>query len=179
MTMKPSMLARLEQLAHRLTEIDELLMQPDAVSDQENYKKLNREHAELSPVVALYEDFRKVSLDVKTAEDMLDDPEMKEFARQEILDAEKKMAQLEAELQVLLLPRDPDDDKNIFLEIRAGTGGDESALFVGDLLRMYSRFAEKHRWKVEVVSASPSELGRVPGSDCPSGRPWRLFPTEV
>ena len=153
------MLARLEQLAHRLTEIDELLMQPDAVSDQENYKKLNREHAELSPVVALYEDFRKVSLDVKTAEDMLDDPEMKEFARQEILDAEKKMAQLEAELQVLLLPRDPDDDKNIFLEIRAGTGGDESALFVGDLLRMYSRFAEKHRWKVEVVSASPSELG--------------------
>ena len=157
--MKSSMLAKLEQLSDRLTEIDELLMQPDVASDQENYRKLNREHAELAPVVALYKDFSQVQQDVETAREMLADPEMKEFAQQEIGEAEEKMAKIEEELQIMLLPKDPDDGKNIYLEIRAGTGGDESALFAADLLRMYTRFAEKNRWKVEVVSASMSELG--------------------
>ena len=153
------MLAKLEQLSDRLTEIDELLMQPDVASDQENYRKLNREHAELAPVVALYKDFSQVQQDVETAREMLADPEMKEFAQQEIGEAEEKMAKIEEELQIMLLPKDPDDGKNIYLEIRAGTGGDESALFAADLLRMYICFAEKNRWKVEVVSASMSELG--------------------
>ena len=157
--MKSSMLAKLEQLSDRLTEIDELLMQPDVASDQENYRKLNREHAELAPVVALYKDFSQVQQDVETAREMLADPEMKEFAQQEIGEAEEKMAKIEEELQIMLLPKDPDDGKNIYLEIRAGTGGDESALFAADLLRMYTHFAEKNRWKVEVVSASMSELG--------------------
>ncbi|WAV90746.1 peptide chain release factor 1 [Oxalobacter aliiformigenes] len=157
--MKPSMLAKLEHLSERLAEIDELLMQPEVVSDQENYRRLNREHAELAPVVALYKDFSQVQQDVETAREMLSDPEMKEFAQQEINEAEEKLAGIENDLQVMLLPKDPNDGKNIFLEIRAGTGGDESALFAGDLLRMYTRFAEKNRWKVEVVSASMSELG--------------------
>ena len=153
------MLAKLEQLSDRLTEIDALLMQPDVASDQENYRKLNREHAELAPVVALYKDFSQVQQDVETAREMLTDPEMKEFAQQEIGEAEEKMSKIEEELQIMLLPKDPDDGKNIYLEIRAGTGGDESALFAADLLRMYTRYAEKNRWKVEVVSASMSELG--------------------
>lgn len=153
------MLAKLEQLANRLTEIDELLMQPDVASDQDNYRKLSKEHAELGPVVALYNDYVQVQADVDAAQEMLADPEMKEFAQEEISAAEGKMTAIEDDLQLMLLPKDPNDDKNIFLEIRAGTGGDESALFAADLLRMYSRFAEKNRWKVEIVSASESELG--------------------
>ena len=159
MTMKPSMLARLEQLANRLTEIDELLMQPDVASDQDNYRKLTKEHAELAPVVALYTGYSQVQDDIAAAQEMLADPEMKEFAQEEISVAEEKMIAIEDDLQLMLLPKDPNDDKNIFLEIRAGTGGDESALFAGDLLRMYTRFAEKNRWKAEIVSASESELG--------------------
>ena len=133
------MLAKLEHLSERLTEIDELLMQPEVVSDQENYRRLNREHAELAPVVALYKDFSQVQQDVETAREMLSDPEMKEFAQQEINEAEEKLAGIENDLQVMLLPKDPNDGKNIFLEIRAGTGGDESALFAGDLLRILER----------------------------------------
>lgn len=159
MTMKPSMLAKLEQLANRLTEIDELLMQPEVASDQDNYRKLTKEHAELGPVVALYNEYMQVCEDVDAAKEMLADPEMKDFAQEEISAAEGKMTAIEDDLQLMLLPKDPNDDKNIFLEIRAGTGGDESALFAADLLRMYTRFAEKNRWKTEIVSASESELG--------------------
>ncbi len=157
--MKSSLLSRLEHLSHRLNEINELLIQPNVVSDQEIYCKLNREHAELAPVVALYQDFIQIQQDIDVAKEMLSDPEMKAFAQQEIIDAEKKMSQIEDDLQIMLLPGDPNDGKNVFLEIRAGTGGDESALFAGDLLRMYMRFAEKNRWKAEMVSASMSELG--------------------
>ena len=110
--MKPSMLAKLEHLSDRLAEIDELLMQPEVVSDQENYRKLNREHAELAPVVALYRDFSRIQQDIDTAREMLADPEMKEFAQQEIDGAEKKMAGIEDELQLMLLP------KNAALSVR-------------------------------------------------------------
>jgi peptide chain release factor 1 len=157
--MKPSMLAKLDHLANRLTEVDELLMQPDAASNQESYRKLSREHAELSPLVARFREYRQADSDMSAAEEMLHDPEMKEFAQQEIYAARASMERVEQELQEMLLPKDPNDDKNIFLEIRAGTGGDESALFAADLLRMYTRFAERNRWQVELVSASPSELG--------------------
>jgi peptide chain release factor 1 len=153
------MLAKLEQLALHLRELDELLMQPDAASNQENYRRLTREHAEIAPVVALFDEYRKAQEDQAVAEEMLQDAEMKAFAQQEIEAAQEKMAQAEDALQVMLLPKDPNDDKNIFLEIRAGTGGDESAIFSGDLLRMYTRFAERNGWRAEIVSASPSELG--------------------
>ncbi|MGV3653230.1 MAG: peptide chain release factor 1 [Noviherbaspirillum sp.] len=157
--MKPSMLARLDQLANRLEEVNNLLMQEDATSDMDSYRKLTREHAELGPLVSLYEAYSQADRDVQTAQEMLADPDMKEFAQEEIDAAKARMTGLEDDLQKMLLPKDPNDERNIFLEIRAGTGGDESALFAGDLLRMYTRFAERHRWQVEMVSESSSELG--------------------
>ncbi|WP_038497531.1 peptide chain release factor 1 [Janthinobacterium agaricidamnosum] len=157
--MKPSMLAKLDQLANRLVELDELLMHQEATSNMDNYRKMTREHAELGPLVALYHSFQEAGNDIATAQDMLADPDMKDFAQEEIEAAKVTMARLERELQTMLLPKDANDERNIFLEIRAGTGGDESALFAGDLLRMYTRFAERNRWQVELVSASESDLG--------------------
>jgi peptide chain release factor 1 len=157
--MKPSMLAKLDQLANRLVELDELLMSQDATANMDNYRKLTREHAELSPLVALYRQYQGALGDIAAAQELLGDPEMKEFAQEEIDSAKERLAGLELELQKMLLPQDANDERNIFLEIRAGTGGDESALFAGDLLRMYTRFAERNRWQVEVVSESPSDLG--------------------
>ena len=153
------MLAKLDQLAHRLEEVGALLVQENATADMEQYRKLNREHAELSPLVALYQEYQQAGRDLAAAEEMLADPEMKEFAQEEINAARERMEDLQRQLRTMLLPRDPNDERNLFLEIRAGTGGDESALFAGDLLRMYSRYAERQRWQVEMVSESPSELG--------------------
>ncbi|APR97704.1 peptide chain release factor 1 [Pandoraea thiooxydans] len=153
------MQAKLDQLSARLTELNALLSQSDITDNLDNYRKLTREHAELSPVVEQYGLYRQASDDVLAAQDLAADPEMRAFAEEEIETARKRMAELEAELQKMLLPRDPNDDRNIFLEIRAGTGGDESALFAGDLLRMYSRYAERQRWQIEIVSSSPSDLG--------------------
>src|SRR5476649_309798 len=157
--MKPSMLSKLDQLAIRLVELDELLMSEGATANMDSYRKMTREHAELGPLVALYNTYRDAENDIATAQEMLSDPDMKDFAQEEIEAAKTRMAQLERELQTMLLPKDANDERNIFLEIRAGTGGDESALFAGDLLRMYTRFAERNRWQVEVVSASESDLG--------------------
>ena len=153
------MLGKLDQLANRLVELDELLMHPDATSNMDSYRKMTREHAELGPLVALYRSYQEAGNDIATAQDMLADPDMKDFAQEEIETAKATMAQLERELQTMLLPKDVNDERNIFLEIRAGTGGDESALFAGDLLRMYTRFAERNRWQVELVSSSDSDLG--------------------
>ena len=153
------MLSKLDQLANRLVELDELLMHPDVTSNLDNYRKMTREHAELGPLVALYHSYQEAERDIVTAQDMLADPDMKQFAQEEIEAAKASMERLELELQKMLLPKDANDERNIFLEIRAGTGGDESALFAGDLLRMYTRFAERNRWQVEVVSASESDLG--------------------
>jgi peptide chain release factor 1 len=157
--MKPSMLAKLDQLANRLEEVNILLMQENVTADMDNYRKLNREHAELGPLAALYAEYVGAGRDVEAAQEMLADADMKEFAQEEIASAKARMETLEKELQRMLLPKDPNDERNIFLEIRAGTGGDESALFAGDLLRMYTRYAERQRWQVEMVSESPSELG--------------------
>ncbi len=153
------MLSKLDQLANRLVELDELLTHQEATANMDNYRKMNREHAELGPLVALYRAYLKSSADIAEAQEMLSDPDMKEFAQEEIEAAKADMARLELELQKMLLPKDSNDERNIFLEIRAGTGGDESALFAGDLLRMYTRFAERSRWQVELVSASESDLG--------------------
>jgi peptide chain release factor 1 len=153
------MLAKLDQLANRLVELDELLMHPDATAKLDNYRKMTRERAEIGPLVQLYGAYQQAASDSAAAQEMLADPEMKDMAQEEIEDAKTRMEQLEIDLQKMLLPKDVNDERNIFLEIRAGTGGDESALFAGDLLRMYTRYAERNRWQVELVSASESDLG--------------------
>lgn len=157
--MKPSMLQKLDQLSERLVEVGQLLVQEGVTNDMDTYRKLNREHAELEPLVALYNNYQQAQNDIIEAQEMLNDPEMKEFAQEEISAAKERIEGLQRDLQTMLLPKDPNDERNILLEIRAGTGGDEAALFAGDLLRMYTRFAERNRWQIEVMSESPSELG--------------------
>lgn len=157
--MKPSILEKLQNLAHRLEEVTALLASPDVANDMDNYRKLTREHAEITPVVEAFNRYVQAQNDIEDAQEMLADPDMKEFAQEEIEVAKAVIDTLEVELQKLLLPKDADDDKNIFIEVRAGTGGDEAALFAGDLLRMYSRYAERNGWQVELVSANESDLG--------------------
>jgi len=157
--MKQSIARKLEGLSERLDELNRLLSSENATADMDSYRKLSREHAEITPVVEQFHAFRKTESDITEAQNMLADPDMKDFAQEEIESGKERLAAIELELQKLLLPKDPNDERNIFLEVRAGTGGDESALFAGDLFRMYSRYAERQRWKVEVVSANESELG--------------------
>ena len=157
--MKPSIAAKLAGLDQRLREIDVKLADPEVTSDLENYRKLSQERAGIEPLVAAFAEYRKAQGDLAAAEEMASDPDTRAFAEEEIPAARAKLASLEEDLQRMLLPRDPNDDRNLFLEIRAGTGGDESALFAGDLFRMYTRFAEKNRWQVEVVSESPGDAG--------------------
>ena len=157
--MKPSMQTKLEQLALRAEEVNRKLSEEEATRDMNMYRKLSREHAELAPVVEQYNLWLRAYTDMQAAHHLLSDPDMRALAEEEIEAAKANMEVLEKNLQTLLLPRDPNDEKNIFLEIRAGTGGDESALFAGDLLRMYMRFAERQRWKTEIASESLSELG--------------------
>ncbi len=157
--MKPSLLSKLDHLSQRLEEVSALLNQESATADMDQYRKLTREHAELGPLVATYAQWTQAQQDIRTAQDMMADPDMKAFAQEELSTAQARSDQLALELQKMMLPKDPNDERNIFLEIRAGTGGDESALFAGDLLRMYSRYAERQRWQLEMVSESPSELG--------------------
>ena len=157
--MKASIRNKLEHLSRRLAELDLLLSSETATQDMDAYRRLTREHAEVAPVAALFAAWRKAEAGVHSAQAMLADAEMKGLAEEEMRACRGEMARLEDELQRALLPRDPNDDRNLFLEIRAGTGGDESALFAGDLFRMYARYAERQRWKVEVISQSPSDLG--------------------
>ena len=157
--MKPSIAQRLGQLANRLEEITRLLGQEDATADLDQYRKLTREHAELTPVVELYRQYASGERDIETAQQMAADPAMREFAEGELRETRERLAILEQQLQQLLLPRDPNDDRSIFLEIRAGTGGDESGIFAGELFRLYSRYAERNGWQVEVMSQNPSDRG--------------------
>ena len=157
--MKQSIAAKLAQLSRRLEEINRTLSSEDVTSDLDNYRKLTRESAEIAPVVQLYREYEKGEADLKTAEEMAADPAMREFAESEKAEIRAKLEQLEADLQKQLLPKDPNDERNIFLEVRAGTGGEESALFAGELFRMYCRYAERNRWKVEIISQNPSDLG--------------------
>ncbi len=157
--MNKGITTKLIQLSSRLEELNNLLSSENITSNLDNYRKLTRERAEILPVVELYHAYQQSEHDIQTAQEMSSDVEMREFADAEIKNGKEKLAQIELELQRLLLPKDPNDENNIFLEIRAGTGGDESALFAGDLFRMYTRFAERHRWQVEIISQSPSEVG--------------------
>ena len=159
--MKESLRNKLQSLSERLEEINALLSDPDVIGDQNKFRSLSQEHAQLGPVVSCYHNYEKTLAAIDDAKVMLeeDDAEMRAMAEDELEEAEKKKETLENELQLLMLPKDPNDDKNIFLEIRAGTGGDEAAIFSGDLFRMYTRYAEKQRWKVEVMSEHEGEHG--------------------
>ncbi len=158
-SVKSSLRTKLETLARRVDELTATLSAEDATRDLDRYRALTREHADIEPVVAHYRKYGAAEADLAAAQEMAADPAMKAFAEEEVAAARARMAVLEAELQKLLLPVDPNDERNVFVEIRAGTGGDESALFGGDLLRMYTRFAERAGWQVELVSASPGEMG--------------------
>ncbi len=157
--MKQSIADKLEQLAGRLDEVDRTLASREATRDLDDFRRLSRERAELLPVVSLYQTWRQSLADLDAAHELVCDPEMKELAEAEVLALRERLPQLETELQKLLLPKDANDERNVFVEIRAGTGGEESALFASNLFRMYARYAERRRWQVEVVSASVSDLG--------------------
>ena len=159
--MKASILAKLENLQERYQEVGALLGDVEIMNNQNRYRELGREYAELQPVVECFGRYRSAAADKTAAEDMLKegDAEMREMAQEEIRAAGIRLEQLEVELQKLLLPKDPNDGKNVFLEIRAGAGGDEAAIFAGDLFRMYSRYADRRGWKVEIISERPGEHG--------------------
>jgi peptide chain release factor 1 len=157
--MKTSIVAKLVQLSGRIEVLNRLLSSETATADLDNYRKLTREHAEIAPLVELYQRYVRGEADIQAAQEMSGDPSMREFAESEMRQTRERLAGIEQELQKRLLPKDPNDERNIFLEVRAGTGGEESALFAGELFRLYSRFAERNRWQVEVVSQSLSDLG--------------------
>jgi len=157
--MNPSIFAKLAQLGERLLEVDQLLSTEEATKDMDTFRKLSRERAEIDPVVNLFTTYQACQSDIEAAREMADDPDMKEFAAVEIEQGEARLTELDSELQLQLLPKDPNDERNVFLEVRAGTGGDEAALFAGDLFRMYARFVERKRWQVEIISESHGEVG--------------------
>ena len=157
--MKPFVHSTLMRQRARLHELDSLLAAPDVGDNMDRFRALSKEHAEASSITEVFNRFLQREEDLKTAEEMLNDPDMAEMAQEEIDQAKTEMETLDTELQLLLLPKDPDDERNAFVEVRAGTGGDESALFAGDLARMITRYADTQRWTTEIVSESPSELG--------------------
>ncbi len=159
--MKPSIKHKLENLSERLQEINALLADPDTIADQNRFRELSKEYAQLKPVTDCFAVYESTLADITIANEMLqeDDPEMREMAAGELYDATSRCKKLELELQKQLLPKDPNDNKNVYLEIRAGTGGDEAAIFSGDLFKMYSRYAETRRWRVELVSESLGDHG--------------------
>ena len=157
--MKDTFRQQFERLALRLAELEATLADPRVAADMKRFRELTREHAEAASLVERFRRYEQRERDLAAAQELLDDADMAEMAREEAVEAQADMERLHAELQTALLPRDPDDARNAFLEIRAGTGGDESALFAGDLARMYTRYAATQGWKVEVMSANESELG--------------------
>ena len=157
--MNKSIQHKLEAISDRFEEITALLADAEIQSDQNKFRELSQEYSQLEEVVEKYRQFQQLNEEIQESREMLEDPEMAELANESIADAEKNLALLEPELQKLLIPRDPNDNKNIFLEVRAGTGGAEAALFAADLLRMYLRYAENQGWRTEIISASDGELG--------------------
>jgi len=153
------MFEKIEELERRYQELEALLSDPAVIANQPEFRRYSREHADLSDLVAAHRRYKKVLAEIAGNRDLLADPDMKEMAEEELSSLEEEKERLAGDIRLLLLPKDPNDSKNVILEIRAGTGGDESALFAGDLFRMYSRFAETSRWRVEVISASESERG--------------------
>ena len=159
--MKQSIITKLENLTDRLQELDALLADSSIINDQNKFRDLSKEYAEIQPIVDAFEKYREHLTTIVTAKEMQrdEDAEIRALAEEELLEAEKDKLNLEEELQILLLPKDPDDNRNIFLEVRAGAGGDEAALFAGDLMRMYIRYSEKRGWQVEIMSEHEGEHG--------------------
>ncbi len=159
--MKDSILHKLDHLSARLEELNALLSDPETISDNNRFRTLSQEHAQITPVVSTYEQYQQIQEDIETAREMQkeSDPEMREMAAEELATAAEGEAELSLQLQKLLLPKDPKDESNIFLEVRAGTGGDEAAIFAGDLFRMYARYAEQRRWQLEIMSQNEGEHG--------------------
>jgi peptide chain release factor 1 len=157
--MTPTLRRKLEALAERREELERLLADPSVVADTTRFRDLSREFAQLAPLASALDAEARAKADLVAAEALRADPEMRELAEEEIATAQARLAELEDELLALLVPRDPRDEGNLFLEVRAGTGGDEAAIFAGDLFRMYARYAERQGWKVEVESDSPGEHG--------------------
>ena len=159
--MKASILTKLETLVERYEEVQHLLGDPDVIGNQDKFRALSREYSQLEEVTKCFQAYQQAQDDLAAAEDMAneDDEEMREMAQEEIKEAKEAIERLTDELQILLLPKDPNDDRNCFLEIRAGAGGDEAGIFAGDLFRMYSKYAEKRGWRIEVMSSSEAEHG--------------------
>ncbi len=159
--MNKSVYQKLEILVERFEEVQALLSDPETIADQEKFQALSKEFSQLEVVTSAFHAFQEAEDDFATAEEMLkdDDPDMREMAQEEFKAAKKAVEKMTDELQILLLPRDPKDDNNCFVEIRAGAGGDEAAIFAGDLFRMYSRYAEKQGWKIELMNSNESEQG--------------------
>ncbi len=159
--MKQSVVSKLESLIERFEEVQALLSNAEIIADQNKFRALSREYSQLESVVKVFQQYQQCQEDLSSAQEMMqeDDAEMKEMAQEEFKSAKQSIETLENELQILLLPRDPNDDSNCFLEIRAGAGGDEAAIFAGDLFRMYSRYAEAQGWRVELINANEGEHG--------------------
>ena len=157
--MKPSILQKLESLRDRYEEVGHLLSDPDVIGDQDKFRNLSKEYAELEEVAKAYSDYEQAVSDQKEAEVLAsdDDPDMRAMGQEELESAKVAIADLESRIEILLLPKDPDDSRNVIVEIRAGTGGDEAAIFSGDLYRMYTRFAETQGWRTEMMSANEGE----------------------
>lgn len=159
--MKPTVYAKLEGLQERHEEVEALLGDPDTIANQDLFRALNKEYAALGPVIEAFNEFKEATGNFESAQEMLkdDDPDMREMAQEEYKEAKSEIERIEDELQILLLPKDPNDDRNAFIEIRAGAGGDEAAIFAGDLFRMYSRYVEQQGWRIELLTANESEHG--------------------
>lgn len=172
--MKPSIQAKLDHLADRFEELSALLSDPETLGNQEKYRNYSKEYSDLEPIIQTYQTYQQAQAGIVAAQQMTSDEdlEMREMAREEMQSLQAELEPLELEIQRLLIPRDPNDSRNIFLEVRAGTGGDEAALFAGDLFKMYSRYAEDKGWQVETLSVSHGEMGgykeiisRISGKD--------------
>ena len=153
------MFQRLEDVEKRYDELTTKISDPEEIAKTSSWQKLMKEHAELTPIVEKYKEYKKTKSTIEDNQELLKDPELKELAEAEIEEAKEKLPKIEEELKILLIPKDPDDDKNIICEIRAGAGGEEAALFAGTLFRMYSMYAEKKHWKIEILNENETELG--------------------
>ena len=153
------MFQKLEDVEKKYIDLTEKISDPEVISRQNEWKVMMKEHSELEPIVEKYREYKKVEKNLEEAKEMMNDPELKELAETEMLEAKEKLPKIEEELKILLIPKDPDDDKNVICEIRGGAGGDEAALFAGTLYRMYSMYAERKHWKIEVLNENETGLG--------------------
>ena len=153
------MFQKLEDVEKKYIDLTEKISDPEVISRQNEWKVMMKEHSELEPIVEKYREYKKVEKNLEEAKEMMNDPELKELAETEMLEAKEKLPKIEEELKILLIPKDPDDDKNVICEIRGGAGGDEAALFAGTLYRMYSMYAERKHWTLEVLNENETELG--------------------